>query len=397
MLDDVEIDREGCEDDPTDEDAMEASEHLTINCGVTKVKGIPVWTEGETEEDEGGKGKKGKDKKDKGKKGKDKGKNSTPSLAPEPVLTNRCWLQVTLKGVQHDFKEGENDDIRISDTPSVAWGPALWSGDPEEEEDGKPPGSAKGGKDKKKKDKGKGAAEPVEEPPPPPPKGTMELKFKPTPDVRDAIMFGGLELVLWRVSEEEKYELVEEEEADEEKKEEGEEKEGKEEKKEREPEPTQTTSVSKDKLGRVMSTSISTSTITRQESGVTMRKDETKTTVEVARGTVDLNHFLKQSSLNKFGEGKLELKGVLTLCDGFVQVEKDRINGKIKERKMKEKEEEAEDAAPVEGEEEKEVEEEPNWQPEDVGVVEFDVEINWNERAKKQPEVAKADEEEAES
>ena len=225
----------------------------------------------------------------------------------------------------------------------------------------------------------------------------MELKFKPTPDVRDAIMFGGLELVLWRVSEEEKYELVEEEEADEEKKEEGEEKEGKEEKKEREPEPTQTTSVSKDKLGRVMSTSISTSTITRQESGVTMRKDETKTTVEVARGTVDLNHFLKQSSLNKFGEGKLELKGVLTLCDGFVQVEKDRINGKIKERKMKEKEEEAEDAAPVEGEEEKEVEEEPNWQPEDVGVVEFDVEINWNERAKKQPEVAKADEEEAES
>lgn len=233
---------------------------------------------------------KGKDKKDKGKKGKDKGKNSTPSLAPEPVLTTRCWLQVTLKGVQHDFQEGDNDDVRISDTPSVAWGPTLWSADPEAEEDGKP-GSAKGGKGKKKEKKGKkgkDAAEPEEEPPPAPPKGTMELKFKPTADVRDAIMFGGLEFVLWRVSEEEKYELVEEEEVDEEKKEEGEEKEGKdgdEGKEEKDPEPTQTTTVSKDKLGRVMSTSISTSTITRQESGVTMRKDETKVRMEEERRT----------------------------------------------------------------------------------------------------------------
>jgi hypothetical protein len=122
-----------------------------------------------------------------------------------------------------------------------------------------------------------------------------------------------------------------------------------------------------------------------------------QTTVEVARGTVDMNHFLEQSSLNKFGESKLELTGILTLCDGFVQVEKDRINDEIRERRRKEKEEEGEDAVPTEGEEEKEVEEEPNWQPEEVGVVEFDVEINWNKRVKKQPEVVKDEEEEAES
>ena len=57
MLDDVQIDREAGEGDPTDADAMEAREQLTIDCGVTKVRGLPVWTEGEKEEDDAGKGK----------------------------------------------------------------------------------------------------------------------------------------------------------------------------------------------------------------------------------------------------------------------------------------------------------------------------------------------------
>jgi len=135
-------------------------------------------------------------------------------------------------------------------------------------------------------------------------------------------------------------------------------------------------------MGRVLSTSISTSIVTRQESGMSMRKNATRTTAEVARGTIDLKHFLEQGSLNKYGEGKLELKGVLTINDGFVQVEKDRINAKIKEKRKKEKEEEG----VVEGEEEEEEEVAPDWQPEGVGVVDFDFGVSWNELVK-EPEI----------
>jgi len=200
MLDDVPIDREPVEEEPQP-DKLNYSENISIKCSVNNVKGIPIWGAQESEEDEGGKGKKG-DKKDKDKpkpkdKGKGKGKGSTASLqAPDPVNTTKCWLQVTLKGVQHDFKQGGevNNDVRIADTEHVAWSPTLW-GELEENEEDKSK-SAKGGKkDKKGKN---GEVESVEDSSVPPPKneGVMELKFKPSADVRDAAMFGGLEVRL---------------------------------------------------------------------------------------------------------------------------------------------------------------------------------------------------------
>ena len=314
---------------------------------VTNMTNIPVISLPEPSgADKGGKGSKGGKKmaKSASKKGGVKKDKSTESLDFQPTSSTEevCFLQVEMGDLEWSAG-GANDDAAngytsIADSEKVPLAKSLWGGAAElipssaGSDKGKGKGKGKGGKGKKNPKKGEAPSDA----PPKSSEASMSLCLLPTPALRDCVKFRSLDVRLFMTRTTDKTVAVNNEDNINGNDNGGGEGDGdgdgnggnvSEQK-------TDGGYIRRSESSTGISRTTSTSTLSRHESGESIRRDTVKTTFEVARGEIEISSILEKSSLDNFGTGSVTSKGLLLVNSEFVELEMARIKKISEEAKI---------------------------------------------------------------